>query len=122
MFLGGLIGYFLPTIEIVKEQKICALNDTSEIEGQRFLFSGYIDKDLVFRYITNTNKGKHIKEIKGTENVYINEGDYVPAVRIVSYEFVKKWYCLFAYPPFDVEYIFFVPENTVTNEYNIDLQ
>lgn len=122
IFLGGFIGMALPTIEVVEEYEICALKDTTEIEGAHYLFSGYIDEKLVFRYVIDTEKGKHIEEIKGTTNVYINEGNYVPTIKVYTKKLAKDWYDLFAYCFYSNEYVFYVPENTITNEYNIDLQ
>lgn len=120
-FFGAFIGMALPTVETKEEYQICALNDTTEVEGACYLFSGYIDEDLVIRYVINTDKGKHIEEIKGTENVYINEGDYTPTVKVYHKKLAHDWYYLFAYTIYSDEYVFYVPENTITNEYEIDL-
>ena len=121
LFIGGLIGTWLPMVEVVEEQEICALNDSTNVEGVNYLFSGYIDEDLVCRYVINTERGKHIEEVD-TDNVYIKEGDYTPIVKIHRYEFKKEWYYWFAHDIFTEYYVeFFVPENTVTSEYNIDL-
>lgn len=121
--LGGIIGCNLQTVETIEEQEILALNDSSSIEGASYLFSGYIDEDLVCRYVINTERGKHIEEVN-TKNVYINEGDYEPTVKIHTTHFKKDWYYWFAHDLFSSEYYveFFVPENTVTSEYNIDLK
>ena len=62
-FFGAFIGMALPTVETIEEYTICALNDTTEVEGACYLFSGYIDEDLVIRYVINTDKGKHIEEV-----------------------------------------------------------
>ena len=119
--VGGIIGAGLPMVEVVEEQEICALNDSSSIEGASYLFSGYIDEDLVCRYVINTERGKHIEEVD-TDNVYIKEGDYTPMVKIHKFEFEKEWYYWFAHDILTEYYVeFFVPENTVTSEYNIDL-
>ena len=119
--LGSAIGCFLPTVDVVEEQTICALNDSSKIEGANYLFSGYIEEKLVIRYVINTDKGKHIEEIPSVKNVYINEGDYEPMVKTIYQEFAEEWYYWIALPMTTKEYIFYVPNNTVTNEYNIDL-
>lgn len=121
--VGGIIGCGLDIKEIVEEQELCALKDTTSIEGQKYLFSGYIDENLVCRYIVSTERGKHIEELN-TENVYINEGNYKPIVKTHNVQLAKDWYYWFAHDAFvDGYYVeFFVPENTVTTEYNIDLQ
>ena len=68
--IGGIIGLFLPTKDIITTQNLCALNDTTAIEGQTFLFSGYIDEELKYRYLVETEKGIHVEE-KGITNAYI---------------------------------------------------
>ena len=122
IIVGFPLGLAVPTIEVIEEQEIVALTDSTSIEGQKFLFSGYINENLVCRYVINTDKGKHIEEVR-SDNVYIKEGDYKPTV--IKHKFVPKsdWYWLFCFPIGSVgDYTeFLVPENTVTSEYNIDL-
>ena len=118
---GGMIGCTLPLSEVVEEHEICALTDNSSVEGTHYLFSGYIDEELVCRYVVNTERGKHIEEID-MNYVYINEGDYTPTVKHYTYVLEKDWHKWFAHTAFLSDYYeFYVPENTVTNEYNIDL-
>lgn len=109
-FVGGIIGANLQTVETVST------------EGANYLFSGYINENLVYRYVINTDRGKHIEELS-SENVYINEGDYKPTVKTYTTCFKEDWYYLFVHDKFVSEsyVVFFVPENTVTNEYSIDL-
>lgn len=128
-FVGGWIGNELPQKEIVTEQQIYALNDSTSTEGRKYLFSGYIDEDLVYRYVASNDKGKYIEEIKDDDDtynpIYIKEGNYTPALKHFSYKLEKDWHKLFAHADFkntkDECYIFYVPEGTVTNEYNINL-
>lgn len=119
----GIVGITLPTVDKVQKYELCALDNTS-IQGRKYLFSGRIDGELVYRYIINTEKGKHIEESE-IDNAYIKEGDYKPMVKEHTTDFKKDWYYLFCFPLFSGadNYIeFYVPENTVTNEYNIDLK
>lgn len=119
--VGGAIGDDLATKEIVEEQKIYALNDSLGVEGGYYLFSGYIDGDLKYRYVVDTDKGKHIEEVDADYG-YIKEGGYEPMVKHYYYDFEKKWHSWFAYKLFVEDYYeFYVPENTVTTEYNVDL-
>ena len=123
LFVGGIIGCFLPKVEVVEEHELCALSDSSSVEGVNYLFSGYIDEKLVCRYVIDTERGKHIEEEK-TDNVYIKEGNYTPTVKIHRMDLKKDWYDWFAHKLFVEGYYveFFVPENTVTSEYKIDLR
>lgn len=121
---GGIVGITLPTVDKVQKYELCALNDNTSIQGRKYLFSGRIDGELVYRYIINTEKGKHIEESE-IDNAYIKEGNYKPMVKEHTTDFKKDWYYLFCFPLFSGadNYIeFYVPENTVTNEYNIDLK
>lgn len=123
LVVGFPLGIAVPTTEVIEEQEIVALTDSTSIEGQKFLFLGYINEDLVCRYVINTERGKHIEEVK-SDNVYIKEGDFKPTV--IKHKFVPKadWYWWFCFPiEHETNYTeLLVPENTVTNEYNIDLQ
>ena len=119
--VGGAVGDDLATKEIVEEYKICALNDSSNIEGVDYLFSGYINENMVYRYVIETDKGKHIEELDADRG-YIKEGDYEPMVKYHYYDFEKDWHRWFAYRMFTESYYeFYVPKNTVTTEYNVDL-
>ena len=120
--IGGIIGAFLPTeMEIVDTQKIYALTDDSSIDGRHYLFSGYADEKMVCRYIVDTDKGKNIEEVCANHS-FINEGDYEPKVEIYKTKFKYNWDYIFASDwLFSLEYRFYVPENTVINSYNIDL-
>lgn len=123
-FIIGFIGFALPYNEVVTTQQICALNDSSKIEGQKFLFSGYIGEDLVYRYVVDSPKGKHIEECK-VDNSYIKdiESDS-PYVEYHNFEFKHEWYWLFAmdWKSSNGYAVFYVPKGTITNEYNVDLQ
>ena len=117
------VNCFFPTVEVVEEYELCALSDSSSVEEANYLFSGYIDEKLVYRYVIDTEKGKHIEEEK-TDNVYIKEGNYTPTVKIHRTELKKDWYDRFVRDLFVGDYYveFFVPENTITSEYEIDLK
>ena len=108
-------------VEKVETHEIYALDDAS---GSDYLFTGYSGEQVLYRYVIQTEKGKHIEERKG-KNVYIKEGNYKPEIRIHSKELRKDWYKLFLFNGFNgggVEYVeFLVPENTVVNDFNIDL-
>lgn len=124
VIIGGLIGAFLPTEEyVVSETKLCALKDSAEMEGRYFLLSGYCDEDLVYRYVVETERGKQIKELNVTNNVYLKEGDYEPTIITYGHKLKHKWHYLFAGPPDSNYTVFMVPEGTVlSDEYEIDLE
>ena len=121
--IGSIIGLFLPTKDIITTQNLCALNDTTTIEGQTFLFSGYIDEELKYRYLVETKKGIHVEE-KGITNAYIKTIEKGEQPYIEEYDSVLKsdLYYWFAVNLKDNEYVFYLPEGSITNEYNVDLE
>lgn len=121
LLFGAMVGEFLPIKEVVEEKPLYALTDSTSIHGEKFLFSGYIDEELTYRYIIETERGRHIEEING-KNVYVNEGDYEPHVKIYNTELAKDWYYLFAGHFGTTYYEFYVPENTLTHNYQVDLE
>lgn len=121
---GSIIGGSLPTVENINTQNIVALNDSSKMEGQRYLFSGYINESLVYRYVIETENGKHVEECKA-DNGYIKEETINnPYVEIHTYTFKRGWCYWFAININCVKNYstFYVPSGTVTNEYNVDLK
>lgn len=123
-FLGGsFLGTKLPTVEVIEEQEIYALSDSSATKGASYLFAGYIDEKLVYGYVVDTERGKQIKEIDA-KNAYITEGDYTPTIRTHKIKFKHDWYNWFARDEFiEEDYVeFLVPIDTITAEYNVDLQ
>lgn len=61
---GGIVGITLPTVDKVQKYELCALNDNTSIQGRKYLFSGRIDGELVYRYIINTEKVNILKKAK----------------------------------------------------------
>lgn len=118
---GKLFNKFLPKKEIEEAEEIYSLADSTTTTGRHYLFSGYINENLVFRYVVKTEFGKKIEEIKNN-NVYIQEGDYTPTVKRHWKEYKYKWLELFAVCDDEMRIVFYVPQNSVTNEYNIDLK
>lgn len=62
--IGGLIGTMVPRKEVItEEQKIYALNDSSSIT---YIYRGYMNEKLVYRYVIETDKGKHVEKVAQT--------------------------------------------------------
>ena len=125
VLIFGIGTYFIsPHIEkeeTVNTRNIYALNDASSIKGQFFLMSGSINEEYTLRYIINTPKGRQVKEIK-ENNIYIKEGNYKPHLEYHDIRFKnEKWYLLFSNPNENYT-IFYVPENSIISDYNIDLE
>lgn len=118
---GLFIGLGMPKTETVETKEIYALNDASNLEGHFYLASGYVKENEVIKYISDGEYGKKIYTAKVDES-YINEGYDNAYVEIHKKELKYNWMYLFAYHFQDDTYIFFVPDGSVTNEINIDLE
>ena len=123
VMLAPLMLNIAPVENKVIEKKIYALNDTYSNQGTPYLYSGYIDNELKYRYIINTSNGKQVKETK-TSNVFIKEDDCEPKVKIYKRVLKNKIYgwLFFVELPDEDKVEFCVPKDTVINDYNIDLQ
>lgn len=131
IIIGGLVAFALtPVMTAIApveteaiEKKIYALNDTSSNQGTHYLYSGYINNELKYRYVVGTSNGKQVKETK-TTNVFIKEENCEPKVKIYKRVLKNKIYgwLFFVELPDEDKVEFYVPDNTVINDYNIDLQ
>ena len=129
IIIGGLVAFALtpvmtaiaPVETEVIEKKIYALNDTSSNQGTHYLYSGYINNKLKYRYVVGTSNGKQVKETR-TTNVFIKEENCEPKVKIYKRVLKNKIYgwLFFVELPDEDKVEFYVPDNTVINDYNID--
>lgn len=123
-----LIGYGVYEFEEYNEQaELCSFKDSTKIEGKKYLFSGYMDEKLIYRYVINTEYGKQIKESQFDNYTYIKEIENINKAYIKTYYkkaiVDNKWKLMIAFPFDDkVRTVFEVPTGTVTQEYNIDLE
>lgn len=123
--VGTIIGLFLPTeYQLYETQNLSALKDNSSISGSFFLGSGTVDEHTVYKYVTDTDKGKLICELSAeNSDIYINECDEQSRVEIYSEGFVSDWYAWFAFTGWsNNEVIFYIPEGSLTTEFDIDLE
>lgn len=103
--------------------QITALKDNSSVQGTFFLGSGSIKEDSYYFYMTESNKGKKMEKVR-TDKAYIKEGKFENTY-VETYEMViKNKFAKFLFGEVAVsyEYIFHVPENSVTTEFNVDME
>ena len=102
--------------------EIYALTDTTSAKGRNFLYSGYVNGKLVYRYVIETEKGKQVKELD-SKNAYIIEDDTEqPRIEIHEKTYENDWLNKFFFIFSNKEYIIYIPEGSITTEYNIDLE
>lgn len=106
-----------------KTYEISALKDKSNISGRSFIGTGYINEDQYYFYIIETSKGKKMDKVH-INKAYLNEGNYTPHVDVYNFKYkdeFAQW--LIGYDKHtEYEYVFFIPENTVTTEFNVDME
>ena len=126
-FLASLVlGAFFAAADMKvltrQEQKLYALSDGNEIEGSFFLGSGSIDDNMKYVYIVEIeDKGYKMKTL-GVNHAYINYTDETPTLVTISYVFDNNILNFFAVPFESHEYIFNIPEGSITNSYIIDME
>jgi hypothetical protein len=123
---AGLGGGFLSTDAnqaILSEDTvaICALQDGQSVEGHFYLGSGYVDEELKYTYMYEVpGKGFTTAQIAADQS-YVSYGN-TPSVKTVQYCFTNDFLnCLFI-PWYNTEYYITVPEGSIIQSYNIDLQ
>ena len=103
------------------EQPIYAFKDNTMVEGNHFLFSGYVDEELHYFYVVEDELGYHTEKVDA-DDTYIKYSKDQPRIEIYTADFANKWVYLWAIPIEDDRYIIYCPEGTVTQEFNIDLE
>lgn len=121
--LGPAIGTQLPKKEIVVEHQILPY---SEDKDNSFITVSNNSEGISYRYVIETEKGKHIENLNGVE-AYIHEGDYEPMVRIRKEgRFKSNWYWMFAINfkrnPVAKDADFFLPEGATISDCKSNLQ
>lgn len=123
--LWFLIGTLLsidmwPREEVVKEYTLSPITYEETDKGLTYL---YVTKDLTYIYSIETENGIH-EEKMSASNVYINEGEYDPVMKIYKLEAAKgKWYHYLVSHPLFLSIVssydrteFYVPKGSIIRE------
>jgi len=102
------------------EVSITALKDGNVSEGTFFLGSGSVDGVTYYYYMVDTQYGKTMNKIKAA-NTYIQEGDFEPKIVKYKEDYDSKFWN-WVYPNHESRTIIQVPENTVTKDFEIDME
>lgn len=108
----------------VETTNISALNDSASTYGRFFLGSGYVNEELQYYFIKETEKGKIAGSIDA-DNAYIIESN-TETPRIERWEEriaddIWLWFTISKELGVS-EYRIYIPENSVTTDFNIDLE
>lgn len=125
VFTVGLLPTFILQSEPIDPHKteIYSIKDSSRVQGRFVLGSGTVKEDQYFYYVVEKNGFKSVDKAK-VENSKMKEGD-VEQPYVVTYEMqFKSAIARFFYGKYTGEksYEFYLPENTITTEYKIDLE
>ena len=124
--LFGIIAVDCPQIPCGEPQKVelVAMKDNSTINGNFFLGSGSINEDQYYFYLEQTNKGIQKKKVKADHNTYLNyiENDDTPYLLIQKTRCENDIIYALSHKCYDVEYYFYIPDGSITNEFSVDLE
>lgn len=110
-------------IDYVKktDTQIIALKDNQNISGGFYIMGGYIDEDLYYYYAKETVYGYKTEKVKA-ENSYIKYTNDKPHIETYEPKFKNGVAYAFAACMCDNRYVIYCPENTIANEYVVDLE
>lgn len=130
LLVSTLATYFVTDFNLVKmhpvdstEVAIYALEDNSQITASSFLGSGYANEKPAYYYIKEIEGKGLVTDYNYAEHSYINyvEDSESPYLKEVKCGIDPDWYWILV-PMEEYEYYFYIPEGSITNNYNIDLK
>lgn len=102
-------------------EHIIALNDSSGVNGRTgFLGSGYVEDELYYYYMADTEEGFRANKIKA-ENTYVRYSDEPMVEKYTATNFKNKLLWLIALPTKSY-HIVYIPEGSIIENYRIDLK
>lgn len=121
LIIGGMISILalgMAPLECKYTQDLIAMKDSAVVSGSFFLGTGRVDSDMCYIYLAETDKGITPKTIKqATNNVYIMYTDEQPHVEY--WDKISDPWRLREESPY---YVFYLPEDSVINTFEIDLE
>lgn len=105
------------------EVAIYALEDNSQITASSFLGSGYANEKPAYYYIKKVDGKGFVTDYNYAEHSYINyvEESEAPYLKEVVCGIAPGWNWILM-PVKEYEYYFYIPEGSITNNYNVDLK
>lgn len=125
VFFGGLSAIDSQNEEVVKRDvtELIALNDGSSVSGRMFLGSGSIDGELVYKYAMKKGEGYAV-DFESANTVdelrYIKDGSK-PRIERTETVYKSTFANFLVTPFFDTAKYIYVPEGTIQETFNIDL-
>lgn len=107
---------------VAETKEITALNDSSTASGQFFLGSGQVDGTMKYYFVENTEKGKHVDSVSAKNAYIIESNTEKPRIELHKPYFKNKWLWWIASPMQGFEYRIYIPEDSITTDFNVDLE
>ena len=106
---------------ISSDTKIIALKDNQNVNGNFYIFGGYVNEELYYYYAKETEFGYKTDKIPAND-VYIKYTESDPHIEEYTGTFKNDIVSFFAVPLNCYRYVIYCPENTITTEFNVDLE
>lgn len=130
-FAGGLFWLILMGILLVNgekwEQEAYEVEEFGLVSMKNnanvYLTSRGYASEISYTYITKTEKGNQIKELKKNERTYIKEENGSPNLKIAKLKYKNKfsdW--LYGRDITQEEYTFTIPKGSMTNNFDIEIE
>ena len=122
--ISSCIGMALPSDEVwdTQETQICSLKDSINSEGRFFLGTGSEKTHLYYWYVTVDEDGARTIHKLDADNVKVYEDDdEVPRIVETWTQSSNFWHRFFAFTEQKTTKIY-IPEDSLTNNYEVDLE
>ncbi|EWH19973.1 hypothetical protein [Bacillus haynesii] len=127
LIVGAIVcANLFDTHKVLEERiSIYSIKDTSNISGQFVLGSGTVNEQQYFYFVSEKEGFKSVDKVS-TDSSRIKEGNYKkPYMKKYKYEYDNKFVRFMLGKTVFIKensYDFYLPENTVTQEYKVDLE
>jgi hypothetical protein len=123
IFSAILSGFVATKTVVWDTEYITALKDNSVTEGSFFLGSGTVDETPVYAYARKESGGIVIDSIPSDGVIIVEDSNERPRIENLAKEFksekLEEWFPLFSFWGADKVY---VPEGSITTDFDIDLE
>ena len=109
----------------VKEQyryNISAIEDNRDVKGRMYYRSGYIEQKLYYYLVKENNGYKEITKIPADKTRIIETNNEQPKVIYYAEYFSRTNNLVDEWNYGNDYYLLYIPENTITTDWNIDLE
>ena len=102
--------------------EIHTLNDNSQLSGRYYLGSSSINEEMRYFYIESTPRGKHMDDVSAEHAHVIPSDKEDPRIEKYSERFSNAALRLFTTPFFDPLVKIYIPEGSITTEFDVELE